>query len=145
MHTLQQDNTLNFMQNKEQNAGHIVLKSFKSKFTLQSLLLHTWSTNNIYVTNQINRSGNTLLIDSHEIINPVQDRKIKNHTRSSGTSPRFPNFPRHFSQCRDIQQCLRYGWKSGYTLHSSLHSPHSPSFPGKQERMSRGPKIIFLS
>ena len=38
----------------------------------------------IYLGNQIDRTGNTLLTDLHEIIYPVQDREVKNHTLFSG-------------------------------------------------------------
>ena len=42
----------------------------------------------IHPENQINNcAGYTLLTDSHEILNPVQDREVKNHTLSRGTSP----------------------------------------------------------
>ena len=42
-----------------------------SKFTSSSMLLCTWSTNEIHPANPINRAGNTLLTDSHKIIHPV--------------------------------------------------------------------------
>ena len=38
----------------------------------------------IYLGNQIDRTRNTLLTDLHEIIYPVQDSEVKNHTLFSG-------------------------------------------------------------
>ena len=60
------------------------------------MLLHTWSTNKIHVANQINRSGNTLLIDWHTVIRTEKSKTIpgpaahprKNHYRGLPSPPR---------------------------------------------------------
>ena len=72
-------NTVNFItlfrtKNKKQAVlylNHLLAIAIVQIHVIVIMLLHTWRTNKIHVANQINRSGNTLLIDSDEIINPV--------------------------------------------------------------------------
>ena len=97
-----------------------------SKFTLQSLLLPTWSTNKINATNQINRSGNTLLIDSHEIINPVQDRSDL-HEIVYSVQDREVKKPYPLQRLIPVQTTKREYPASTPTPRLQMHPFYSPS------------------
>ena len=115
--------TLNFItvQDKGKNACRLVLKPSIywqwqwRKFTLQSLLFLY----KIHFENQINRTRYTRLTDSHEIIYPVQDREVKNHTLSIGTSTYRPYVADSIKVALGIGELLFGG-------HSLFHMPKCP-------------------
>ena len=73
----------------------------------------------IHFENQINRARYTRLTDSHEIIYPVLDREVKNHTLSIGTSTHRPYI------ADSIKVALRIG-KLLFGGHSLFHMPKCP-------------------